>query len=57
MYRQCIYTNRNALTCMFMFILVQTMYMLCTYIACTISHFYEHVYREIKKSKGAGSNP
>ena len=36
--------------CCIEFILVQTMYIPCTDMASTISRFYEHVYREIKKN-------
>ena len=40
--------------CCIEFILVQTMYIPCTDMASTISRFYEHVYREIKKRQGVG---
>ena len=39
--------------CCIEFILVQTMYIPCTDMASTISRFYEHVYREIKKMLNA----
>ena len=42
-YRLCIYTNTRSFSCMFVYILVQIMCILRTYIACTISRFYEHV--------------
>ena len=57
MERQCIYTNTHAFTCMFVYILVQTMYIPRTYMACTISRFYEHLFQEIQKWYDPGLNP
>ncbi len=46
-----VYIHKQTCTCdcCFEFILVQTMCIPCTGMACTISRFYEHVYPEIKK--------
>ncbi len=47
-----VYIHKQTCTCdgCLEFILVQTMYIPCTDMACTISRFYEHVYRENKKN-------
>ncbi len=40
-----------------MYILVQTVYMMSTNMACTSLHFHEHVYREIKQLVGLRLEP
>jgi hypothetical protein len=53
MFRPCIYTNIQVFVCMFVCIHVQTMYMPCTYMVCTISLCHEQeIQRKILQRAG-----
>ena len=57
MFRQCIYTKIQVFVCMFVYIHVQTMYIPCTYMSCTISLCHEQEIQTEKILQRAGYEP
>ncbi len=56
-FSSCIYTNKKVYVYMFVYILVQTMYIPCTYMARTIPRCYEQEIQKGKTLRRSGFEP